>query len=279
MRNITITRRKTFVGCAMKDQVYIRDEAAPELTIDGVPCRKIGSLKNGETQTFQLPEGEQELFLIVDKVSKDYCYARAAVPAEGDAEFSGKHHFVFGSNPFRFDGQEVTPSQKKKGRKGNVIGIGAVIVGVILGLLLTQGLQVLNKKTFTKDNFQITLTNSFEEEALEGFFTAYTSKTAFVFVLQEDKAWFGEDATLEEYAQLVLEANGRTQLTANQGDGFLWFTFTETPEDQELYYMAVCCESEDMFWVINFATPVENKESFHDTFLEWAASIEFTAEA
>lgn len=30
MRNLTITRRKSYVGSIMKDKVYIRDEAAAE---------------------------------------------------------------------------------------------------------------------------------------------------------------------------------------------------------------------------------------------------------
>ena len=37
MRNLIITRRKSVVGCAMKDQVYIRDALAQEIIIDGVP--------------------------------------------------------------------------------------------------------------------------------------------------------------------------------------------------------------------------------------------------
>ena len=36
MRTLTIHRKKSFVGCLMKDQVYIRDADAGELTIEGV---------------------------------------------------------------------------------------------------------------------------------------------------------------------------------------------------------------------------------------------------
>ena len=60
MRNLTITRRKSFVGCAMKDQIYIRDALAQEIIIDGVPCRKLGDIKNGESKTFQIEDGEQQ---------------------------------------------------------------------------------------------------------------------------------------------------------------------------------------------------------------------------
>ena len=57
MRNLTITRRKSYVGCIMKDQVFIRDEQAGEITIDGVPCRKIGDIKTAKPRPFKLMRG------------------------------------------------------------------------------------------------------------------------------------------------------------------------------------------------------------------------------
>ena len=117
MRNLTITRRKSFVGCAMKDKVYIRDALAQELTINGVPCRKIGEIKNGETKTFQIEDGEQQVFLIADKVSKDYCNAAITIPErQEDISLSGTHKFVFGSNPFRFDGERGIFSSMCRGQ-------------------------------------------------------------------------------------------------------------------------------------------------------------------
>ena len=280
MRNLTITRRKSFVGCAMKDRVYIRDELASEITIDGVPCRKIGDIKNGESKTFQISEGQQQVFLIADKLSKDHCNATVTIPeGQDNVTLSGVHKFFFGSNPFRFDGVELTEAQlakqKQNNRKGVVITIVAAILGAVVGYLVTGGLlngENTAPKTFTKEDFQITLTDAFEEAQEEGCHSFYTSKTAMVFTVREEKEIFG-DITLKEYGDLVLQANGRTGIQMNQGEGFIWFEYTDTPSKQEVYYLAVCCQGEDAFWIINFATPVKNQAKYQETFLDWAKTI------
>lgn len=280
MRKLTIMRRKSFVGCAMKDQVYIRDEQAAELTIDGVPCRKLGSIKNGEQKTFEIGDEQQQIFLIVDKLSKNYCNASMAIPeGQEDVSLSGKHYFVLGSNPFQFDGVQLTDAQqakqKKDRRKGTVFFFSCVILGVVLGVVFPRafgGTDTPSAKTFTKNDFQITLTDAFAETQLENFFVVYESKNAAVFTIREDKALFG-DITLEEYGNFVLQANNRTHLTLNKSENYLWFEFNHTPEDQELYYMGVCYQSGDAFWTVHFATPATNRDTFKETFTRWADSV------
>lgn len=280
MRNLTITRRKSFVGCVMKDQVYIRDEQAKEITIDGVPCRKIGDIKNGESKTFQIEDGEQQIFLIVDKASKEYCNASVTI-SEGqeDIALSGIHKFCFGSNPFHFDGvqlsEEQLAKQKKNNRKGAVIMIAASLVGLAVGLFLSRGLfgaEKASPKNFTKDEFQITLTDAFEPTEAEDFFAVYRSKSVMVFTLREAKELF-DDITVEEYGDLVLEANGRTGIKMNQDERFIWFEYIDTPDERETYYLAVCCQGENAFWIVNFATPASNRDQYKETFLNWAKSI------
>ena len=280
MRNLTITRRKSFVGCAMKDQVYIRDALAQEIIIDGVPCRKIGDIKNGESKTFQIEDGEQQVFLIVDKASKDYCNATVTVPeGQEDIALSGTHKFALGSNPFCFDGVQFSEGQlakqKKNNRKGALIMIAAIAMGLAIGFFLSRGLfgtESASPKTFTKEDFQITLTDAFESTEEAGYFAFYQSKSVMVFTIREAKGLLG-DITVEEYGDLVLEANGKTGVKMNQDEGFIWFEYTDTPERQEIYYLAVCCQSKDAFWIVNFATPASNRNQCKDTFLSWAESI------
>lgn len=280
MRNLTITRRKSFIGCAMNDHVYIRDDLTPEITIDGTPCKKIGIIKNGETKTFQIDESEQQIFLIADKLSKNYCNATITIPeGQEDIVLSGIHKFVYGSNPFRFDGIEQTKEdlakQKRNGRIGAIIIIAGTILGLITGQLIGKGIfgpKPALPQTFTKDGFQITLTNEFKIDEKPGFFSFYSTKSAAVFTVREDKNLFG-DISLKEYGELVLYANGKTGLPMNQEDNFIWFEYTAAPEKQEIYYLAVCLQSEDAFWIVNFSTPASNRNQYKDTFLSWAKSI------
>jgi len=85
MRNLTIKREKAVAGCAMKVQLYIRDPQAPELEINGVPCRKLGSLKNGEERTFAIENGQTQVVVIADKVSKNFCNEFYTIP-EGEED-------------------------------------------------------------------------------------------------------------------------------------------------------------------------------------------------
>lgn len=277
MRNLTITRSKTFVACAMKDHVYLQDDTAPELTINGVGCRKIGELKNGEQKTFQIGEGQQQVFLIADKLSKEYCNASITVPAgEADVSLSGKHHFVLGSNPFRFDGTAVSKSQKKKNsRIGLTITAVAAVIGVIFGFVLTRGLfsaKTPEAKVFTKGDFQITLTEAFSEETQPGMFATYSSKTAIVFAVREEISLVG-DISLEEYSRLVMEVNGYADKEMAQKDGYCWFDYIDAPQGEDIYYMVACYRTEDAFFVVNFATPAVNQAGMHDTFHQWAATV------
>lgn len=282
MRNLTITRRKSFVGCAMKDRVYVEDTLAPELTIDGVPCRKIGEIKNGETKTFSVGEEEQKIFLISDKVSKDYCHGTATIPeGQEDVALSGEHKFVFGSNPFRFDGMELSPEQvarqKKKGRIGMVIMVAAMVFGMIMGkaaVRLLLGNAGSSLETYTKGDFSITMASNLEEEQVDGFDMFYRSKSVMVFGLREEKQFFLAETTLEDYGSFVLEANGKTQLQLNREDDLIWFEYKDQPEGQEIYYFVVCCEDADAFWIVNFVTPAENVDQYKDDFLAWAKTIE-----
>lgn len=278
MRNITITRRKSFVGSLMADKIYVRDTENPELTITGVPCRKVGQVKNGKSLTIQVSDEEQQIFLIVDKASKDYCNASITVP-EGtkDVEYTGKHHFVFGSNPFRFDGQEITAQQKKQDKKGVLIGIGAVVLGLIIGTAFAGSLfRTVQPETFTTGDFAITLTSEFINVPSEVHYASFGSNSAYVFVLREQKDTFPEELQgidLAKYTQLVAE-NNNPDLQVHQKNGIYCFDYLATPENDEYYYFAVCNESESAFWVTYFATPSANAESYLSTFLEWAATIE-----
>ena len=278
MRKLTIKRRKSIVACAVKDLVYIEDYQSSDITIQGVPCRKIGEIKNGEEKTFEISEEKQKIFIVFELLLKDTFHTSIAIEAgQENVSLSGKHYYNVSGNPFRFDGVQLTEeekaNQKKRNRKGAIITIAAVVIGVIIGLFSSGmfNFDTISEKTFTKDGFEITLTDQFKESALEGFFACYESKTAFAFVVREEKDILG-DITLDEYADIVLEVNGRTELKKNVNGDFIWFSYTDTPDTQELYYLSVCIQGEDNFWIITFSTSAVNQEDFHPKFIQWAES-------
>ena len=122
MRNLTIKRIKSFVGCLGKVKIYIEDPTSSEIVINGVSCRKLGEIKNGNEATFQIENNALKVFAIFDKLSKNYCNDFYELcEGEEDIYLSGQCRFSLGSNAFRFDNnpsQSAAANRKKGNKKG-----------------------------------------------------------------------------------------------------------------------------------------------------------------
>ena len=143
MRNLTIKRKKKFVACLGKLKVYIEDAQTNELIISGVPCRKLGDLKNGEEKTFEIGEDAAKVFVIADTLSKDYCTEFYQLSeGQDDIVLTGENYFnPANGNAFRFDNnnsEEVLAARKKSNKKGATVLIIARIVGFIIGFILSS---------------------------------------------------------------------------------------------------------------------------------------------
>ena len=141
MRKLTIKRTKSFVACLMKIKIYIEDRTAGDFTINDIPCRKLGDLKNGEEKTFEIGEQAAKVFVIIDNLSKNYCNEFYELPeGQEDIYLSGKNRFNPASgNAFRFDNNEsadALANRKSGTRKGLVVLIVALAVGVVVGAIV-----------------------------------------------------------------------------------------------------------------------------------------------
>ncbi|MBO5211422.1 MAG: hypothetical protein J6B80_05785 [Clostridia bacterium] len=142
MRNLTIKRTKSFVGCLGKMKIYIEDPASNEIIINNVSCRKIGELKNGEEKTFQIGVQEAKVFVIADTLSKDYCndYYQLS-DGEEDIFLSGKNKFnPIRGNAFCFDNNDtgdVVANRKRGTKKGAVVLVVSAIIGAIIGSVIS----------------------------------------------------------------------------------------------------------------------------------------------
>ena len=145
MRELTIIRQKSAVGCIGKIKIYVEDHVNMEMIINDVPCKKIGELKNNQQATFVITEDSVKLFVIYDAISKDRCNEMVSLSAGSDAiTLSGKPHFnPAAGNPFRFEGvtdQETLANRKKGGKLGVVVLIVSLVVGFIVGWAIAPSL-------------------------------------------------------------------------------------------------------------------------------------------
>lgn len=141
MRTLTIKRTKSFVACLVTMKVYIEDHSSNEIVINDIPCRKLGQLKNGEEKTFEIDNEAAKVFVIADKLSKNYCNDFYEIPyGEDDISLTGKNQFnIATGNAFRFDNNpsQAALSNRTRGtNKGAVVTIIALVVGAIIGAII-----------------------------------------------------------------------------------------------------------------------------------------------
>ncbi len=287
MRNLTIKREKSFVGCLAKMKIYLEDPTSNEMLINDIPCRKIGDLKSGEEKTFQIDEQKAKIFVIADNLSKNYCNEYYQLPEGQESIYlSGKNKFnPANGNAFRFDNnesEENIANRKHGTRKGLLILIAAIIMGAVAGYLITSAL-FLNKtpkpKDFSSNGMTITLTDEFTKADVENYTAAYDSKNVAVLALKEEFALVdgSQNYTLEQYGDLVLQNNNLSSAKIENIDGLTTFEYELTnPDTKDTYkYFSFVYKTNDAFWIVQFATLTENADEYRSKIFEWAKAISF----
>ena len=286
MRKLTITRRKTFVASLGKMKVYIEDPMDGEIYISGVYCRQLGTLKNGEVASFEIGEGAAKVFVIADKMSKNYCNDYFPIP-EGDFDvyLSGINRLdpIVG-NAFRFDGtptEEVIANRKKATKKGVPIFVVSLVVGIILGVVLStsllSGIFEPDPQTFSVEGFSITLTDEFEEFDEEYFDAAYSTDEVAVLVLNEKYSVYPElrSISAKEYAELFIEIH---ELTAKvkQNGGLTFVEYSAKGSDGETYrFVSYIYKGDKSFYLVQFGVLAENYADYSELISEWAKTVEY----
>ena len=284
MRYLTIQRNKSFVAFLMKLKVYVEDPNAGEIKIQGVPCRKIGELKNGEQQSFMIGDEKLRIFVIGDKLSKNYCFDFYEVPEGTDNIFisgSCKYNPLNG-NAFRFDGiptEEMKYRRKKANRRGILIFIMSVVIGIAIGLalVLLPLFATPEEKVFTKGNVSITLNEDFNEEFHNGFDAVYSSNEIAVFILHEkfdgDEAF--EAMTVDEYCDAVIEANGKNAETKHK-DGLTYYEYDGvSDQNYKFRYLAFTYKADEGFYLVQFGVQEEMYSLYEEDIFAYAKSVSF----
>lgn len=103
MRKLTMIRKKTIVASFMKAYLYVEVIGKGELVLDEIDCVHVGTLKNGESITVEIPENNLTVFIVYDKLFPQRFHASYTITAGvSDITLYTKAHFnPFAGNPFR----------------------------------------------------------------------------------------------------------------------------------------------------------------------------------
>ncbi len=289
MRTLTIKRAKKFVASLGAYKVYLEDPENREIEIAGIPCRKLGVLKNGEEQSSPVDEQSRRVFVIGDKLSKNYCNDYYDLPAgTEDLHLSGSSRFSLTTgNAFVFDNNPSAGNADNR-KKNSRIGLIVLIAALLLGALAGRGIasRFLNgsskDKVFSANGMTVTLTKAFHEEEMANYSNVYSSPKVLVLALKEgfDLAEGLDGLSVSEYAQLAADSNrqaGRkiSSVTTVEGIPYFHYDFTNTEEQRTYSYHTFMFKGPDAFWLIQFITTQDQSDELYPDIVKWAKSIRF----
>ena len=301
MRNLIISREDSALARDDEYLVYIEDYAIPECKVDGLPVRKLGTIKNGEIARFRIADHEAKVFVVKNKFTRNYSNACYHVD-EGNTDvfLSGKcTKKLLKFNPFCFengDSPEVEQFRSKIKRKRTMkfLGISAVLITVfyiamsgMLSSWVNSDRDVYQPegwrddasvKVFEEPNITITMTENFTAHYNhQGYYVVYTSEKITAFVVRESFETYPdfEKLSLVEYGNMIVQVNKLGEVEVKEEDGVGYFTFNAvSSSNKENYvYYAYLYKGSDACWFVHFAVPESEVAEYGDDVEAWAKTI------
>lgn len=296
MRNLTLNREKAFTGCLCKYDVYALSTDGKGMKFRKERYKKIGTIKNGKQETFQISEEETKILvvpgLMSNKIDKIIANDIVTIPmGVEDVSLSGKVkrtalYATFFNEPIGED----TINNRKKNKKYSIYYIISSIICLILGILLGLSTVMAEPEpaTYTVDEMQITLLDDFVEDEADGYDATFENEDVVVLVMKDyiktDEEY--KDMTLEEYGLATvnyIEENFFDEYGGSCSDfksenGFNYIEYQINREDgSTYYYKEYYYEVTDGFWCVTFACTTEDEYvANYNSFDEWASSVTFT---
>ncbi len=132
---------------------------------------------------------------------------------------------------------------------------------------------------FSANGINLTLTEDFEQFDVPGYTVAYQSKEMVVIALQEpfSLAPGAENLSLDEYAALIMQSNGlgEDDLSEKNGIPFFEYDYYDAATDQDFHYFSYLFKTDDAFWVVQYATLVEDAATWAAQADAWAQTVTF----
>lgn len=291
MRKLTLKRGKDFVASLMKYQVYIEDPENGELVIKGTNCRKLGTVANGEDAVFEIGDGAAKLFVIGDKMAKDYCNDFFQIPEGGeDIILSGKATYnPTAGNPFYFDGnednEEAMENRKKSKRRGLLIFIIIFALCLLAGVGVGLARRYLKKaennkeKEFSKAGMTITLTKAFSLQKDDEFdFSAVSSNTMVSGIKYPFSEFEGANTmTAYDLASRMRDQMGVSASSVKTQGSLIYYDykFQETASSPTFKYRVYTFKTGNAFWLVVFGSTEKTFDSKTADFEKWVKTVKF----
>ena len=289
MRQLTLKRNKSFVGCLQPLKVYIADEDG-DAEINETKCRMLGTVKNGEEKTFEITEEETRVFVIADQATKNACCASAPIPAGTDPVFfSGAPKFSPGTyNSFRFDGIEPDDfalmwqdTGRKKTRRSRIILCVVLLAAVTLTAVLAR---MERPKTFKWNDISVTLTNKYgKTNTNRSDLVQYRSKDSLVNIQKIPFSIVSQDLShtdLLDFIKYQASLKDPTSLEGwrykeKDGEPFALYSneITENGRTFTYYFEVFIFDAKDCFYLVEIGTEDKTKADSDEFFFKTVNTV------
>lgn len=278
MRDLTIRREASFWGKNRRDVVYIEDWEGGDVTFGTTPCRKLGTVGNGETVTFSIGEKLSRVFVGNKKKVYDYCELPSGNEA---AELSGGHAPLDPS--FRFHGElEGYAAEERntlrKGQKMQYLAKALVfLVAFALAVFVVCNI-LITAEDFTAGELTITLTEDFTEERVRGFELYAVSPEALCCVEFLPFGEFGElkGLPVKDLAGLLIEIyHFEDQVYPKTHGELVYFEAPNKIAGTEFHSFFFPMATEQGVWIVQFATHFTDAETMREQIFSWAETVTF----
>lgn len=271
----------------------------PDTVISGIPCRKLGVVKNGESTTFKIAEKPAIVFAVTSRGLKNYYSECYEINGEyGDVVLSGKRHFnPFKASPFVFEGggsEEVNENRKKAFKKLMMAVLIFFGVLVLLSTLFNMGTLIGSfeggvsavewrddapKKEFTDYGVNITLTENFVSFSDTKYKVVYDSQKMTIFVTEktfEENEGF-DSISVKEFLQKTADNSGLSDVEIINEDDLCYFVakIENSNSDVADVNYVFAFKTDKACVLVNFVHSETDSEQLKDDILVWAKSIKF----
>ena len=156
---------------------------------------------------------------------------------------------------------------------GNLIGN---VAGDVVNDVMSSKTKSFTNKYFTFEG-PSNMSDSSSQKEFQNFDIAYSNKDIGFIGIREARSDFsnGDTMTLEEYTQLIMQANNmdKTVQSREGKEPYQYFTYEATSEGLNFKYLGCTFETDDAFWFIQIYSLVSDFEQ--DTFLGYADTVKF----
>lgn len=151
--------------------------------------------------------------------------------------------------------------------------LAAGLLALVLALSGCGLIGSAKAKDFTKAGLTITLTEAFVEKEHISFTSVYESPSIAVVVLKEEFSIVGgDDYTLFEYADLVIDANNLDAIS-DFYQGLVYFSYETSANGKDYSYTATVFQGSDAYWLVQFGCETDKVADLIDTIFSYAQTV------